>query len=237
MVLQPGALTASLLEGALWYVLTGTRGGTNRVRLLRALDKRPRNANQLADDLDLDYKTVRHHLDVLVENSTGDTVVVDTVTLHNGGFVTVHDSSLHNGGVIGSIRGTSESLAPGTHETVEITLDDPLKEDDTIFAMAHLDTNGNQMYDFVTSEGSADGPYVVAGAPVMDSFDVSAVDDEMDGEDDEMDSEDDEMDDENDGTNGENASGSADDGGPEFGVLAAVIAVLGASFIALRRRN
>jgi DNA-binding transcriptional ArsR family regulator len=48
--------------------LTGTRGGKNRVRLLRALDERPRNANQLAEDLDLDYKTVRHHLDVLADN-------------------------------------------------------------------------------------------------------------------------------------------------------------------------
>ncbi|WP_458205279.1 ArsR/SmtB family transcription factor [Haladaptatus sp. NG-SE-30] len=56
------------MEGALWYVLTGTRGGTNRVRLLRMLDERPRNANQLAEDLDLDYKTVRHHLDVLMDN-------------------------------------------------------------------------------------------------------------------------------------------------------------------------
>lgn len=56
------------MEAVLWYVLTGTRGGTNRVRILRALDERPRNANQLAEDLDLDYKTVRHHLDVLVEN-------------------------------------------------------------------------------------------------------------------------------------------------------------------------
>ncbi|CQH57668.1 MULTISPECIES: ArsR/SmtB family transcription factor [Halobacterium] len=64
------------MEAALWYVLTGTRGGPNRVRLLRALADRPRNANQLAEDLDLDYKTVRHHLDVLVENdivqSSGD---------------------------------------------------------------------------------------------------------------------------------------------------------------------
>jgi len=56
------------MEGVLWYVLTGTRGGKNRVRMLRALDERPRNANQLAEDLDLDYKTVRHHLDVLMEN-------------------------------------------------------------------------------------------------------------------------------------------------------------------------
>lgn len=56
------------MEAVLWYVLTGTRGGKNRVRILRALDERPRNANQLAEDLDLDYKTVRHHLDVLSDN-------------------------------------------------------------------------------------------------------------------------------------------------------------------------
>jgi DNA-binding transcriptional ArsR family regulator len=56
------------MEAALWYVLTGTRGGTNRVRILNALDEQPRNANQLAEALDLDYKTIRHHLDVLLEN-------------------------------------------------------------------------------------------------------------------------------------------------------------------------
>ena len=56
------------MEGALWYVLTGTRGGRNRMRILRAVADRPRNANQLANDLELDYKTVRHHLDVLTDN-------------------------------------------------------------------------------------------------------------------------------------------------------------------------
>ena len=56
------------MEPVLWQVLAGTRGGPNRARLLRALDDRPRNANQLAEDLDLAYKTVRHHLDVLEEN-------------------------------------------------------------------------------------------------------------------------------------------------------------------------
>lgn len=64
------------MEAVLWYVLTGTRGGKNRVRILRSVDQRPRNANQLAEDLELDYKTVRHHLDVLVDNdvvtSSGD---------------------------------------------------------------------------------------------------------------------------------------------------------------------
>ncbi|PSP90696.1 ArsR family transcriptional regulator [Halobacteriales archaeon QS_4_69_34] len=64
------------MEAVLWYVLTGTRGGTNRVRILQTIDERPRNANQLAEELDLDYKTIRHHLDVLVDNgileSSGD---------------------------------------------------------------------------------------------------------------------------------------------------------------------
>jgi len=57
------------MEAVLWQVLAGTRGGPNRARLLRALDRRPRNANQLADDLELSYKTVRHHLDVLEDNN------------------------------------------------------------------------------------------------------------------------------------------------------------------------
>jgi len=57
------------MEGVLWYVLASTRGGENRARILRAVDERPRNANQLAEDLDLDYTTVRHHMDVLVENN------------------------------------------------------------------------------------------------------------------------------------------------------------------------
>jgi len=56
------------MEAVLWYVFTGTRGGANRARILRAIEERPRNANQLAEDLDLDYKTVRHHLEVLQDN-------------------------------------------------------------------------------------------------------------------------------------------------------------------------
>lgn len=56
------------MEAALWYVLAGTRGGTNRIRILRALDERPRNPNQLAEALDLNYDTVRHHLEVLKDN-------------------------------------------------------------------------------------------------------------------------------------------------------------------------
>jgi len=57
------------MEGVLWYVLASSRGGPTRVRILRAIEERPRNANQLAEELELDYTTVRHHLDVLMENN------------------------------------------------------------------------------------------------------------------------------------------------------------------------
>lgn len=56
------------MEAVLWQVLAGTRGGPNRARILKALDARPRNANQLAEDLGLAYHTVRHHLEVLEAN-------------------------------------------------------------------------------------------------------------------------------------------------------------------------
>ncbi|MFW9919117.1 MAG: winged helix-turn-helix domain-containing protein [Candidatus Thorarchaeota archaeon] len=53
----------------LWWLLAGTRGGVNRARIILALHEFPSNANQLAEQLSLDYKTIRHHLDVLVEHT------------------------------------------------------------------------------------------------------------------------------------------------------------------------
>ncbi len=53
------------MEQALWYLLAGTRGGENRARIIHSLDEKPRNANRLSESLDLDYKTVRHHIDML----------------------------------------------------------------------------------------------------------------------------------------------------------------------------
>lgn len=56
------------MEKALWYLFTATRGGKNRVRVVRSLAERPRNANQLATDLDIAYTTARHHLDMLLDH-------------------------------------------------------------------------------------------------------------------------------------------------------------------------
>jgi DNA-binding transcriptional ArsR family regulator len=62
------ASLSSAIRRIIWWVFTGNRGGPNRARMVVALKERPMNANQLADALGMDYKTVRHHLGVLIRN-------------------------------------------------------------------------------------------------------------------------------------------------------------------------
>jgi len=57
------------MEDLLWWLIAGTRGGINRARIIKELHIRPYNANQLAKNLNLDYKTIRHHTDVLRKNN------------------------------------------------------------------------------------------------------------------------------------------------------------------------
>lgn len=57
------------MEGVLWQLLASSRGAETRVRILRLLDERPRNPNELAEALDLDYTTVRYHLATLTDNN------------------------------------------------------------------------------------------------------------------------------------------------------------------------
>ena len=56
------------MERLIWFLLAGTRGGPNRARILAALRDRPRNANQLAQSLSPNYRTVLHHVDLLAEH-------------------------------------------------------------------------------------------------------------------------------------------------------------------------
>lgn len=53
----------------LWFVFAGSRGGVNRLRLVRLLKERPLNANQLAKEMGLDYKAIIHHVGVLEKNN------------------------------------------------------------------------------------------------------------------------------------------------------------------------
>ena len=52
----------------LWYLIGSTRGGINRAKIINFLTENPSNANQLSNQLKMDYKTIIHHLDVLKKN-------------------------------------------------------------------------------------------------------------------------------------------------------------------------
>jgi len=59
---------ARSLKYLLGWLIAGTRGGPTRAKIILALKESPQNANQLATMLKMDYKTMRHHLEVLEKN-------------------------------------------------------------------------------------------------------------------------------------------------------------------------
>ena len=59
---------ARSLKYLLGWLIAGTRGGPTRAKIIIALRESPQNANQLATILKMDYKTMRHHLEVLEKN-------------------------------------------------------------------------------------------------------------------------------------------------------------------------
>ena len=57
------------MKNILWYLIAGTKGGETRGRILNLIRENPSNANKISEILKLDYKTIRHHLEVLEKNN------------------------------------------------------------------------------------------------------------------------------------------------------------------------
>ena len=53
----------------LWYLFAGSRGGENRIKIIHLIQDTPLNINRMAEVLDLDYKAVQYHVDVLEKNN------------------------------------------------------------------------------------------------------------------------------------------------------------------------
>jgi PGF-CTERM protein len=111
-------------------------------------------------------------------NGSVQRVTIRSATLSDGGFLAVYDSSLlTNDNVTASaksLRGASEYLTSGEHAPVNITLDRPYTYNGTIIVIPHQDTNNNGKYEFITSNGSEDSPYLGAdGDPIVASANVT----------------------------------------------------------------
>jgi DNA-binding transcriptional ArsR family regulator len=57
------------MDKFIWGIFAGTKGSTNRARIIDELNNRPYNVNQLAEKLELDYKTVKYHIEILERNN------------------------------------------------------------------------------------------------------------------------------------------------------------------------
>ena len=62
-------MTTTLPKQLLWYLVAGTRGGESRGKIIDLLRKKPSNANKITEALSMEYKTVRHHVEILEQNN------------------------------------------------------------------------------------------------------------------------------------------------------------------------
>ncbi len=67
MRLKQELMRSNKQKKLLCHLIEGTRGGKTRALILKHLIEKSYNANQLAKALNMDYKTIRHHLEILVK--------------------------------------------------------------------------------------------------------------------------------------------------------------------------
>ncbi len=82
-----------------WLLFAGSRGSDNRIRIMSVLRKRPRNTNQLSNELGMEYKGTQHHLKNLEQNN-----LVKKIGNHYGVTYYVSELFRHNESAFDEIR-------------------------------------------------------------------------------------------------------------------------------------
>lgn len=104
------------------------------------------------------------------QHTTRSTVTIRSVTLPQGGFIAVHNQSyLYGGDPTQTAIGISRYLPAGTHQNVSVTLvNGSIQQNQTLVAIPSQDTDNNQTYDYVQSDGFRDVPYTDNTGAVTD---------------------------------------------------------------------
>lgn len=89
--------------------------------------------------------------------------VIASVSLPTGGFIAVH-ADLDGGP--GPVIGSSELLSAGDNADVVIQLATPIDADTPVWPMAHVDANGNGVYEFAPPDVAIDVPALTADGSV-----------------------------------------------------------------------
>jgi hypothetical protein len=95
------------------------------------------------------------------QSSNGGSVVVDAVEFEEGGFVALHRVSYVDGAFTESVVGVSGYHESGLHRDVPVQLRESLDRDSDhrLIAVAYRDSDADESFDFVTTDGDADRPY------------------------------------------------------------------------------
>ena len=89
-------------------------------------------------------------------------VSIQSVTVPQPGFVVIYDST-RSGEEVNQIIGTFYLLGSGTFANIPVPLDTPINQSTSLTAVVHLDTNSNGQFDYVSTNGTQDPPLTPQG--------------------------------------------------------------------------
>jgi hypothetical protein len=106
----------------------------------------------------------REQASVSVRNQTvrSDSVTIESARLPDGGFLVIHNDSYLSpeSAPLESAVGVTSYLEAGQHNGVSVPLlDGAVEEEQQLIAVPYRDTNGDQRYDYIASDGFQDTAY------------------------------------------------------------------------------
>ena len=110
--------------------------------------------------------------DQAVEESS---VTVDSVVAEQDGFIVIHRANAAGSGPLAPSSIGHAQVSTGENTDVAVTLDESVSEGDTLFAMLHVDSNGNGVYEFGPGSTDVDTPVMVEDEVVVQPFTVESV--------------------------------------------------------------